>query len=258
MPTLICTKRFFIFFVLFTFPISAFSIPGHFYVGASLGASFAHLDKKSPKISYSSGVLITDAYPLKDDDSNASVLSLNGGYEITGTGWKPAIMIGAGVYTNLANYGYKGELIESVAGDGSTTLYTYHYHSNSTRALVETQLTWMLGWLSPFINLGIGPSWNHLGGYKETAATSNGYTALPPFESHTDVKFAYQLGFGLSSGFNFPNVKADFWHERISLGYRYENLGETSFGTRGAVYPYELKTGRLTTNNIYLNYTHLF
>lgn len=258
MPTFICKRKLISAFILSFFSVSAFSAPGHFYVGSSLGASFADLDKHSPSISYFSGTLITDDYPLNDDDATASIFSLNGGYEFMGAGWRPAIMLGAGVYTNLADYDYNGQLVETVQGNRGTTLYDYHYHLDSFRVMGEAQLTWMLGRISPFINLGIGPAWNHIGGYKETAVTSNGYTALPPFESDTNTNFAYQLGFGLSTGFNFSNVNDDFWHERISIGYRYANLGETSFDTRGSAYPHELHVGRFTTNDIYLNFTHLF
>ena len=110
----------------------------------------------------------------------------------------------------------------------------------------------------PFINIGIGSAWNRLNGYKESPVDSTGYVALPPFQSHTNSNFAYQVGLGVGYAFNFDRYEADYQHERISLGYRYVNLGDASFGTRGAVYPYSLDTGRLISNEAYLTYTHLF
>lgn len=58
--------------------------------------------------------------------------------------------------------------------------------------------------------------------------------------------------------FNFKKSISDYQHERILLGYRYVNLGDASFGTRGEVYPYRLDMGNLTTNEIYLIFMHLF
>ena len=89
-----------LFFALFFFPLFAFSKDGHVYLGAQVGPSFAKLSKKDPQISYISGVLITDAYPLNHKQLVAVILNVNGGYEFTGANWKPAIALGLGVYFN--------------------------------------------------------------------------------------------------------------------------------------------------------------
>lgn len=252
-----CKKILISFFTLF-FSIPAFSSDGHIYLGASLGGSTAKIGNSSPRISYSSGASITDVYPLDHSRASAPIFSLNGGYEFTGAKWKPAIALGLGIYSNLADDQFDGQLIETAAGDPSSTLYNYNYHLNSTRIMAEIQLTWMLGKLSPFINVGAGPAWNQTTGYTEMPVTSTGYVALPPFQSRTNVNVAWQAGLGVSTAFNFAGSQADFPQERVTLGYRYVNAGTTSFGTRGSVYPYKLNTGMLTTNEIYLGYTHLF
>lgn len=258
MPTIGCKKRLISFLSLFFFSIPAFSAYGHIYAGASLGASFAKLDNRSPQISYLSGALITDAYPLNSTNASTGIFGINGGYEFTGINWRPAVALGLGIYSLLVDYDYKGQLIETPAGDPSSTLYNYTYSINNTRVMAEIQLTWMFCHFSPFINFGAGPAWYRMNGYTETPATSNGFTALPPFRSHTNVNLAYQAGFGVSTAFNFAGSQSDFPQERISVGYRYVDLGTTTFKTRGSVYPYRLKTGLLTTNDVYLSYTHLF
>lgn len=240
------------------FPVFAFSKDGHFYLGAQVGPSFAKLSKKNPQISYVSGVLITDAYPLNNNQAVSVMLNLNGGYEFTGAHWKPAIALGFGVYFNPQDYHYRGKVIETVEGDPSSTLFNYSYKIQTTRALVETQLTWMLPYLSPFINFGLGPVWNNAHHFTETAVTDTGYAALPPFQSHTKLNVAFQAGVGVSARFNFKKSESDCPRERISVGYHYAYLGSTSFGTRGPDYPYPLKTGSLTTNDLYVGYTHLF
>jgi len=244
-------------FALLLFAAPAFSTLGHVYLSGSVGPSYAKLGKSTPRISYLSGVLITDAYPLKSDYSLSVTLSVNGGYEFTGAKWMPAIMLGCGGYFNPQYY-YRGQAVETAAGDPSSTLYNYHYHINTTRLMAEMQLTWILAYVSPFINLGVGPAWNRASGYKETAVTSTGYPPLPPFHSQTNLNCAYQAGLGISTAFNFCENQSCVQQERVSVGYRYVYLGKTAFGTRGSAYPYQLNTGSLMLNDVYFSYTHLF
>lgn len=251
-------KHYLMYFALCFFSLPTFAITAHPYLGGSLAASFSSLGTNTPQIAYSSGATITDAYPLNHNDAGSAMVSINGGYEFPGVNWYPAIAIGLGLYTNPVDSTYKGKLIETAAGDPSSTLYNYHYDINSTRLMAEAQLTWLFKYVSPFLHVGIGPAWNRMSGYNESVATPDGFVALPPFSSKTNTNFAYQLGFGLSTAFNFNRCQTEFLQERISVGYRYVNLGETSFGTRGTAYPHALHTGRLTMNDVYLSYVHLF
>lgn len=230
---------------------------GNYYFGGMAGASWSDIGKRAPQINYYNGDL-TDTYPLTSRQSTTPVVGLNGGYEFTGERWKPAIALGLGVYNTLAGYHYHGQVIETASGDPSFLLYNYRYNINSTRLMAETQFTWIVRNFAPFINLGIGPAWNQMNSYAETVASENGFVAVPPFRSRTKTTFAYQAGFGLGYMFNFGCPEPAFKHERLSLGYRYANLGNTSFATRGSTYPYSLNTGRLRTNDVYLAYTHLF
>ena len=177
------------FFASLLFSIPAFSTCGHAYLGISVGASYAKLSNTRPQISYESGVLITDAYPLGSNRSLSVILNVNSGYEFTGLNWRPAIALGVGGYFNPTNYHFSGNVIETAPGNASSTLYKYHYHMNSTRAMAEIQLTWVLAYVSPFINFGIGPAWNRASGYKETAVNSTGYPPLPPFHSQDESQF---------------------------------------------------------------------
>jgi len=258
MPIPGCKKRPLTSLALFFFSIPAFSAYGHIYSGASLGSSFAKPGDHSPTISYVSGDVITDAYPLNNNRVISPLLSVNAGYELSGAHSKPAVAFGLGVYRNLSNYDYNGHVIETAAGDAGSTLFNYNYNINSTRLMAEVQLTWMLETFSPFINLGMGPAWNQMQAYKETAVNGTGYTAVPPFQSRTNLNLAYQAGFGVSRGFDFSGSKSDVQKERVSLGYRYVNSGTSSFGTRGSSYPYQLNTGRFNSNDVYLGYIHLF
>lgn len=237
--------------------IPVFSAEAGIYSGVSLAASFARMNQ-TPEIAYLSGALITDVYPLKHKQDNAPELGLNLGYEFSGNRWQPSFAFGLGVYTNLHHYTYQGWLVETAEGDPSSTLYTYKYHVNSTRLMAEMQLSWDNLWVSPFVNVGVGPAWNRLSDYQEMADTNNGYPPLLPFADHSNVNFSYQVGCGVSKSFHLIHAPTNMLHERISVGYRYINLDSTSFKTRGSAYPYPLHTGTLQANQVYLGYTHLF
>jgi opacity protein-like surface antigen len=242
--------------ILFLFSTSTFATHGHTYLGGTIGASKAIMGNSNPTITYYDGNL-TDAYPVHGRQASTAIIGINGGYEFVGAGYMPAIALGLGIYGMPGDYDYKGQLIETAIGDPSSMLYNYKYHVNSTRLMFETQFTWLFEKIAPFINIGFGPAWNRLSGYTESPVDSTAYVALPPFQSRTNTNFAYQLGLGVGYAFNFKRGVSEN-HDRISLGYRYVNLGNTSFGTRGAVYPYNLDTGKLTSNEVYLSYTHLF
>ncbi len=229
---------------------------GHIYLGVEVGASWAKLGKRKPKISYESGVKITDAYPLKTKRPVSVTASVNGGYEFAGAKWKPAIALGVGGYFS-PNYHFKGRVIETPQGDPSSTLYNYKYKSNNARAIAEIKFTWLLRYISPFIDVGVGAAWNRAEDYKETAVDSSGYPPVGPFHSHTNNSFACQAGLGLSAAFNLGK-RPSFQRERISVGYHYVYSGKTSFGKRGSAYPHHLDTGSLSSDDLYFCYIHLF
>lgn len=238
---------------------TVFATKGHVYLSGSLGASRSNPGNTAPKIIYYSTTL-TDHYPMSASHSTALGLGINVGYELFENCLRPQMgfAFGLGFY-ETGNYQYKGQLIETAFLGPTSTLYNYQFRINSNRLMAEAKMTWLLGHFVPFVDIGVGAAWNHLGGYRETPVDASGYISLPPFQTNTNTNVAYQLGFGLGGAFNFPSCeKKDFQHERIALGYRYANLGSASFGTRGSVYPYHLDTSNLTANEFYLIYMHLF
>lgn len=237
---------------------SLFAAEGHPYLGGSMGVSLSKIGNSNPVIHYDDDDLLTDAYPIRRARSNRLLMSGNTGYEFTGCRAIPSLALGLGLYGTPADYTYKGQLVETALDDPSTTLYDYSFNINSLRLMAEAQLSWTLGNVVPFIQGGIGPAWNRLSGYSEAPVNNSGFVALPPFQTHNNTNFAYQAGAGLGYGFNFAGHCSEFKHERLALGYRYANLGDASFKSRGSVYPHPLNFGKLTSNEIYLSYTHLF
>lgn len=239
------------------FSIPTFASNGHFYLGGSAGASRLTLGDNNAKINYYNG-LLTDAYPTHSDKSTVPVLGLQGGYEFTPSCSNTAFALGLGVYTDPTKYHFGGTVVETPLNDPASALYNYTFHTQSTRLMAEAQMAWRVNDIVPFINVGLGEAWIKTNGYSEASFDNIGYPPLPPFHSRTNTNFAFQAGLGLGYEFNFSKCTSTFQHERISLGYRYVNLGNTSFGSRGTVYPHKLNLGNLINNDIYVVYTHLF
>lgn len=251
------SSKLFILLLFFSSP-STFSQTGHVYVTGEFGLSGAKLGKSSPNIVYYNN-LITDVYPANHNTTTTGLFGIRVGDEWAGQGIRPAVGIGLGMYGTPSTYNFNGQVIETTQDGPSNELYTYKYKISNIRLMLETQLTWM-GWLHfiSFVNFGIGSSWNHSSNYHETVAMSDGYLPLPPFKSHTNKNFAYQVGLGLGYAFNIKNAKDGFQHERVTIGYRFINLGKVGFGTRGSLYPYSLNTKQFTANEFSLSLTYLF
>lgn len=246
--------------ILLLFSNSVFAANGHIYLGGIVGASKTRVGNNNPTINYYDGNL-TDAYPIHKRQTNRTLMGINGGYELEGVGLIPVSALGLGIYDSMPkNHDYNGQVIETAIGDSSSTLYNYKFHVANTRLMLEGQLAWIFfEKFVPSVNIGIGTAWNRISGYTESSVDSTDCVALPPpFKSHTNNNFAYQAGLGLGYAFNFKHTESEYLHERISLSYRYINSGNVSTGTRGAVYPFHLKMGRLASNEIYLVYAHSF
>ena len=241
------------------FPLHAFAIDGHVYLSGQGGASRLSLGKNNPNINYYDG-LLNDEYLRNSTHSNVTEFGLQGGEEFTFDCFLPKFALGLGVYTNPKLYHFHGNVFETALGDPGSVLYSYQFSTHSTRLMFEGTMLWsMQDDFTVFINAGLGNAWIKMKGYSETAPiTGISYPPLPPFQSRTNSRFAYQAGLGLGYEFNFATCPSQFRHERISVGYQYVNLGNASFGIRGIVYPYILNLGHLHNNDVYLAYTHLF
>lgn len=238
-------------------PFFAYASDGHFYLGGDIGTSQASLSISNPQITYYYNYF-TDAYPLNNTHSTTGMIGLNGGYEFSGNGEKPAVAIGVGIYNTPEHYNYSGTVITTPVESPATTLYTYQYQVSSMRIMAESKLSWTIkDHIVPFVDFGIGDARNTFSHYEETAEPGY-FVAYPGFQSKTSNNLAYQAGFGCGYAFNLGNQSSAVQHERLSLAYRFVNLGDTSFDARSAAYPYALHTGRLKTQDIYLNFTHIF
>lgn len=243
--------------VLVSCGYTAQAYDGHFYLGVDLTKSYGTLGDDDPAITYYQGYF-TDAYPLNSSRSSTATIGLKSGYEFSGAGLRPAIAVGLGLYTTPNTYRYTGQLVETPLGSPSNDLFDYSFRVRSRRIMAETQLTWTLAnHMASFVELGVGPAWTRLMDYQEVSNTANIQPNLSGFDSHTNNTLAYQVGFGLSYAFNMGQ-DTQFQHERLAIGYRFVNLGNVSFASRGSDYPYTLSLGTLKTQDVYLNLSHYF
>jgi opacity protein-like surface antigen len=236
----------------------SYSLSGDFYLSPSVAASFLSI-KSNSSISYPSGGIITDTYSITNQVKSASMINLSGGYRFKEQVKNLNFSLGLGFYTNPSRYTYSGQVSETPSGDSSYLLYDNTFRIVTTRVMAEAQVNLTMGKFSPFLNFGIGPTWNRLYDYTEAAVDSLGFVVQQPFQSKTNTNFAYQAGAGLSYSFNLTKTSTYTRpKENVFIGYYYANLGANSFGIRDATYPYPLAIGQLNSQGVYLGYMHLF
>ncbi len=249
-----CVK---LFYLILCFSTTALAANGHFYVGGIIGDSFAIIGGSNPAIVYTSGTTITDSYPPFHRNNSTTLLNLNSGYEWSGEAWRPAMALGLGLYRTLNNFDISGQVIESAPGN-TNYLYNYKYEIDQWVAMAQIKFTWLYHQFKPYLNAGIGSSWNRQSNYQESPFYSDGFVVYPPFQAYTSVNLAYELGVGVGYDFNLNGNTSELMHDRIALGYQYMNFGNIRFGERNADYPYALQPGRLRSNNVYISLTHFF
>lgn len=223
---------------------------GYPYFGIIAGASFTNIGKEQTDTSLGTQGLHYK-YLSTDSYSGAVLYGINGGYEFKVRS-NMLLSLGLGVYQG-SNYSAKGqEFVVNPVGDSSfRTDYTYKVRS--TRLMLETQLAWRV-YIShtekiiPFITMGAGSALNYANSYHE-ADPAIGNRA--DFKPHSNICFAYQLGAGISYPFNDDN-------SRLSISYRYIDLGKARFGARESGSAYFLDVGNIKANEIFIGYVHLF
>lgn len=224
------------------------------YMGIILGGGIGNVGDDNPTIVRG---VITDEYPVTSNSAKSALIGLNAGYEFLYPAKHFSFAIGLGAYTSSA-YKFKGNLVETIGAGTPTTLYNYKYSIASTRLMLEMQANWIFRCLAPFINAGVGPTWNRAKDYDEVANTIMA-PPLAPFRDKTKMNMAYQVGGGISYLFNARDNDSPIPTERLTLGYQFVGLGDVKFRSRGnSAYPGSLDTGVFHTNEFYIRYTHYF
>ena len=132
------------------------------------------------------------------------------------------------------------------------TNYNYNWNIKSNLLLASAKLNLLkYHHLSPYINGGIGASFNKTSGYTETALGDVTPRVNPGFGGGNTSAFAYQAGAGLDLQFNPQLI--------ISLGYNYQDLGNVNSGSGiGTWSGQSLNLGSFRSNEVLISVNYLF
>ena len=231
----------------------------HPYLSGELSQDTISNSISQPVISYYDNQ-INDAYPLNKNRVNTTQWSVHSGYEWQPLSSKWIFSAGIGFYNDVKPYTRSGAMDESILGDNPTHLYDYELQGMNRRLMFETSA--LYAWnnhLFGYADAGVGRAWNKLYGYQETVATPDGFVALAPFQDNTTTNIAYQFGGGLGYAFNlFSSPENSTNRERLSMGYRFVNLGKAALNIRDNTYAYPLDFGTLKAQEWYCRFTYLF
>jgi hypothetical protein len=136
-----------------------------------------------------------------------------------------------------------------------TTAYNDHFSVHSNTFWLDNQLDLVrIHSFTPFIDLGIGASFNSASGYAESPTADNDEPRQDGagFASNTHLAFAYRAGVGVN--YRIPTKQP------LDLGilYRYTNRGYAQTGN-SANYPIgSLQSGQLKSNEVALTLRYNF
>ncbi|MES2217240.1 MAG: SPOR domain-containing protein [Pseudomonadota bacterium] len=132
------------------------------------------------------------------------------------------------------------------------TNYNYTLNVASDVLLLATKLNlFQLGQILPFINAGVGISFNRVSNYSETPLAGVTGRDTPGFANNSSHGFAYSIGAGLDWRVQSQLI--------MSLNYEFQGLG--SINTRNGVDSWSavhLHSGTYQSNNVLLSMSYLF
>lgn len=107
-----------------------------------------------------------------------------------------------------------------------------------------------VGRIMPYIDAGLGISFNRSLGYQEAAYAGVTPRVSPAFSSHTDENFAYNVGAGVDVILTSKVI--------MSMGYEYQFFGQMVSGSGLSTWSGEkLNLGDLSTNSVTIGITYL-
>ncbi|KTD10792.1 hypothetical protein Lgra_1758 [Legionella gratiana] len=132
------------------------------------------------------------------------------------------------------------------------TNYDYKLDFTSNLLLISGKMNLCKhGIFSPYINGGIGSSFNKVSNYHETALTNVTPRINPGFRNANTSEFAYNIGAGVDVHF-LPQFI-------LSVGYIYQDLGPYSSGNGVETWSNQsLNPGSYHSNEILVSMTYLF
>lgn len=229
-------------------PFISFAQTPSSWVMLEAGATFTTTENHTNTVALPNNappVFLYDDYITSQRD-NGYLIGLSAGYEFAlnekdDDDWFPSARLGLG-------YEFVGET--KVSGQvhlyQEQPYYNYNYktYSNVAWAIGQIDLFSVEQW-TPFIDLGLGVSFNHAGEYNESRVNDHVHVRESAnFASNTEAAFAWRAGLGI----NYQLDETSPWN--IGAVVRYSDLGDVQTGDSQTYSTVESLT--LPINNIEL------
>lgn len=222
---------------------------GHWFIGTELDLLWPNVNNRMtiPNGSNFPPPENLDNYSISKP-SNQPMLALSAGYR-----WQrnqtliPAYAL-AVKYQHLFSQNLQGEIQQYSLNEFNNYTYTWDMNLNvlslnSKINLVKYQR------IMPYIDVGIGASFNQSETYREWALPGITARDSPSFASHTQTEFAYNAGAGIDLIVTNQLL--------LSLGYDYQSFGRLQSGSGQSTWTgTSLKLGHFKTNTILLGLTY--
>lgn len=224
--------------------------PAHWFI--AVGAGEQYPTWKNPiKVDNGSGFPAPynqDLYATKERSAAVIALSLGRRWQ-TENFWLPSYSFGV-----FWQYLFRTNLGSSITQYSMPefTNYKYTWELTSNLLLATAKINLVQYWkLSPYVNAGIGSSFNRTSDYKEQALPGVTARVSPRFAKFSTSEFSYNVGAGVDLQLT-PQVI-------FSVGYNYQDLGKISSGSGKETWSNQsLNPGTYHSNEVLVSLSYLF
>jgi opacity protein-like surface antigen len=224
--------------------------PGNWFISAGAGAQYPqwHNLMKIHNNSELSAPNDKDLYSTKNQSEPILALSLGKRWQ-SNQFWLPSYSFGV-----FWQYFFRTHLGRTVAQHSlpAFTNYKYKWDLTANVLLASAKLNlFQYGKIAPYVNGGIGSSFNRTSNYQETALPGVAPRTSPRFGKFSTSEFAYNAGVGVDLQLTPQFI--------ISVGYNYFDLGQISSGPGKEIWSDQsLNPGSYHSNEILVSLSYLF
>ena len=231
-------------------PLRSWLADGNWFIGVGAGGLYSNLPSSTTVHNGSAFPAPHDVDLYTTKNQGKIVTEVSAGHRwTTSSHLIPAYSLGV-----LWQYGFNSNMGNTITqySEPEFLNYNYNWNAQSNLLLASGKLNvFQYKRFSPFINGGIGASFNLANDYSETALANVTPRVSPDFRSNTASQFAYQLGAGFDLQLT-PQILA-------SLGYNYQNLGQVASGYGVSTWSSEkLNLGSSSQNEFLISVHYLF
>ncbi|CAM2995595.1 Opacity protein and related surface antigens [Legionella steigerwaltii] len=233
-----------------TVPPSIFNTQSSWFIALGGGAQFPELHSQM-KVNNGSG------FPSPFDFDRYSITNDNGGVIAASAGrrwqnnnfWFPSYSLSV-FWQYFFKTHIRGEITQYSLPEFTNYNYNLDFTSNLLLASGKINL-FRYVIFSPYVNGGIGSSFNNVSNYREEAFSGVTPRVSPGFRDSNTSEFAYNVGAGIDVQF-FPQLI-------FSVGYIYQDLGPISSGNGINTWAEQsLNPGSYRSNEVLVTATYLF